>query len=52
MNVSKKTKIITLYLTPQFVEVLDEKRQNYSRSSFIENTLLNALEVKMDNELS
>ena len=46
MNVSRqKTKIITLYLTPQFVEVLDEKRQNYSRSSFIENTLLNALVI-------
>ena len=44
MNISRqKTKIVTLYLTPQFVDVLDEKRQNYSRSSFIENTLLNAL---------
>ena len=38
--VKPKTKNISLYLNPEFVEVLDEKRENFSRSSFIEHVLL------------
>ena len=38
--IKPKTKNISLYLNPEFVEVLDKKRENYSRSSYIEHVLL------------
>ena len=38
--IKPKTKNISLYLNPEFVDVLDGNRQNYSRSSFIEHVLL------------
>ena len=37
---SEKSKRISLYVTPQFYEVLNKERKSYPLSSFLEATLL------------
>lgn len=43
------TKIVSLYLPDKLVKIIDERKANYSRSSFIANCLIKQLNLKESN---